>query len=69
MYIIECTYSWLSWDTGGNNDNIGTSESLGQSIIRGKVSDYLGRGRDVGQICSDTGRVDDIVQTELSQRT
>lgn len=66
---IETTYSWLSWHTSGDDDDVGTSKDLGQAVIRGKVADDLRRGRDVRQIRGDTGRVDDIVQPELAQGT
>ena len=65
---FRTTYSRLPRHTSGDDDDVGTGEDLGQTVIRGKVADDLGGGRDVGQICCDTGRVDNIVQTKLSQK-
>lgn len=61
------TYSRLPGDTSWDNNNICARQHLLQAVIWGKVADDLCWGRDVGQICRDSGSVDDIVQPQLYQ--
>ena len=59
------TYSWLSWDTSGDNNNVCASEDLLEALVGREVSlDPRGR-RDVREIGRDAGRVHDIIESEL----
>ena len=59
------TYARFPGDTRWDNDNISTSQSLLQAVIGREVTLDLCGGCDVGEICSDTWGVDDIVKAQL----
>lgn len=61
-------YTGFARDTSGNHNNIGTCQGLGETVVVGEVSLDLGIRRDMRKIRSNTGSVDDIVQTELHVR-
>ena len=59
------TYSWLSWDTGGDNDNVSAGEDLLEAIVGREVS-LDPRGRcNVREIGGDSGGVHDIEEAQL----
>lgn len=59
------TYARLPGNTRGDDDNLCASKGLLEAIIGGQVTDHLGGGRDVRQIGSNTGSVDDIEEAQL----
>lgn len=59
------THSGLSWDTGGDDNDVGAGEDLLEAIVGREVSlDPRGR-RDVRKIGGDAGSVHDIIEPEL----
>ena len=61
-------YTGFARDTSRNHNNIGTCKGFCETVVVGEVSLDFGVRRDVRQIRSNTGSVDDIVQTELHVR-
>ena len=60
------TYTRLPGDTCGDDNDVGALERLAEAIVVGEEALDLGGRRDVRQVGSDTGRVDDIVEAKLS---
>jgi hypothetical protein len=52
-------------DSSRNDNNISASQCILQTIVFGKVTGDFSDGRDVRQIRSDAGGVDDIVESKL----
>ena len=50
---------------GGDHDDVGVLEGSLEAVVGGEVAGGDGGGGDVGEILSNTGGVDDIVQGEL----
>ena len=46
----KITYSGLPWDTSRDDDEVSSSQSLLQAIIRRKIAFDFSRGRDVREI-------------------
>lgn len=59
------THPGLPGDTSGNDNDVSTSKSLLETIVRREEACDLGRGGDVGKIGSDTRCVDDIIEAQL----
>jgi hypothetical protein len=62
---IVAAHAGLARNAGGNDDDVGIFERLLVTIVRAEEALDLSIARDVGQVGSDTGRVDDIVEREL----
>ena len=66
LQALSCeTYSWFPRYTGGDNNDIGTSQGLLETVIGGQVTSNLGGSGDVGEIGGDTGGVDNIEKAQL----
>jgi len=59
------THSWFSGHTSGDDDNVSTPESFGETTIWREVALDLGRSGDMREVGGNTRCVDDIIQTEL----
>lgn len=58
-------YSWLPRNASGDNDNVRTSERLGESLIGRQVTHNLRRRRNMGKVRRYTRSVHNIVQCKL----
>ena len=59
------TYPRFPRNSGGDNDDVGTSKSLLEPIIGREVADDLSRSGNVGEVGCDSRSVDDIVKAQL----
>lgn len=58
-------HSWLAWNSGWDNNDIGILESELGSILLWQVAGDFSAGGDVGEISGNTWGVDNIVESEL----
>lgn len=55
----------LTWDSSRNDHDVRPGQRLLHAIVGWEVAVDLRDGRDVGEICGDTGGVDDIVEAKV----
>ena len=63
---MHSTHSWFSGHTSGDDDNVSTPKSFGETIIRREVALDFGRSGDMREVGGNTRGVDDIIEAELS---
>ena len=56
------THTRLPRDTGRDHDDVGTSECLGKTTIRGEESFNFGRGSNMGKVDSHARSVYNIIE-------
>ena len=65
-FTSQKTYSRLAWNPGRDDNDVGAGQGLLETFIRRKVTHDLGWSCNVGQVGSDTRRVHNIIEAQLS---